>query len=345
MRKVVEVNGSYIRGSLKFYTRNSGIGVSKTEVNGNGLERGKYAILDSDVYNLLETLNRKTHISSDYCAGDPIYLYPEARVSRDLVRQSGYTITRSPEKGQFRVIPEPDDSAMFDIEYHIAFVQNGTLCLFTVSSDCSLEEVPDDKFDAAKERLIEWFDDKDIEFLSKNMKLKRCTFMPQYEAYKDIVEAQDVTDFVFDTNIKLQPNVDISIQTLDVWRRLNDNNMLAKFICASNWEEYPFTLKIFLDAEASGIRYMSNKNIKMICRKIGLFGNDSESRSVTKADYNMLMSYIFHKMGKELGPTYITEKEYNSLPYEYRKFLRKKVAVSPVPFKLEEEIVANLEQD
>ena len=336
MKRIIPVHDVLYFGTLRFYPK-AGIGVSIAEVFDKRYRGKKYAVLEINPYDLFDSLTRKTYITSDYLAGDPIYIYPEVRLSRDLIRKSGYNITRLKEKAEYYLIPEPDYNEFTDRRYHIACKHNDELYLFTVTDDYN-RDVPDDKFEEAKAKIRQELNDENVEFLCDSMSLKKCSFMPQYEAYKDIIEKGDVSDFVFDSLIKLVPNVDISVETLEVWRRLDDKNMLSKFICASNWEEYPFTLRVFLNAEVYGIKYQPNNNIRMILKKIGLLDPDKDDtkRIVTEKDYNMLMAYIFHRLGKEPGPTYITKDEYESLHSEYRKYIQWKVAVAPKKFNGEE---------
>lgn len=330
MDNIVYSGGDLMTGTLRFYTSGQ-IGVSTLSHN-NKQYKNKYVCLDSGVaYDAFNRLASKTYVSPDYCAGDKIWIHPKARVSRDLVRKSGYAITRDKDKAEFVVLPEPDYNEFCDISYNIACLCRDTPYFFTIS-DVYNREVPDDKFEDAKERIKQFFSE-DVLFLCDDMSKKRACFFPHLEEYADLlndVYAEKAIVVVFDTKIQLTPNVDISVETLDVWARLDDMNMLSRFICASDWEDYPLTLKLFLESTHFGIRYQTNNNIRMIVKELGIGETIENDVTVTPKDYNMMMSWVFHLIGKPVGSTYITEKDWDNIPGTYKKFLKKRVAISPV---------------
>ena len=57
---------------------------------------------------------------------------------------------------------------------------------------------------------------------------------------------------------------------------------------------------------------------------------------VTAKDYNMLMAWAYHLMGKPVGATYITERDWNNVPESIRRLLKKRVAVTPVQIEQDE---------
>lgn len=333
MDNIVYSGDCLMTGTLRFYTSGQ-IGVSTTSHN-HKQYKNKYIYLDSGVaYEAFNRLATKTYISPDYCAGDKIWIHPKARVSRDLVRKSGYAITRDKDKAEFVVLPEPDYNEFCDISYNIACLCGSTPYFFTVS-DVYNREIPDDKFEDAKERIKQYLGG-DILFLCDGMSLKKACFLPALEEYADLLNDvyEDKSIIVaFDTKIQLVPNVDINVETLDVWARLDDMNMLSRFICASDWKDYPLTLKLFLESTHYGIKYQTNNNIKMIVKELGIGEKKDNEIMVTPKDYNMMMSWVFHLIGKPVGSTYITEKDWDNIPGAYKKFLKKRVAISPVFIK------------
>ena len=331
MKQVIETYDDIMRGTLRFYSQGT-IGVSLNSIRNKNICY-KYCILESDgVYDEFNRISRKTYVNADYCAGDPIYVHPDARLSRDLIRKSGYNITRSPEKAEWIVIPKPNFDEFIDRTYNFACMSNTVLYLFTISADYNLE-VPAEKIEDVKERLTGYLQNDNIEFLSDDLTLKKCVFFPKLEEYKNLAMDSDLQEkYVYDTNLKLQPNIEINVETLDVWKRLDDMNMLSRFICASNWKEYPFTLMIFLHAECWEIRYQSNKNIKMILKEINFdsTSNIDSSTLVSKKDYDLLISYIFHRLGRQTSePTYINTNELRDFPSEYKQFLKTRSVIAP----------------
>ena len=68
----------------------------------------------------------------------------------------------------------------------------------------------------------------------------------------------------------------------------------------------------------------------MITKQLEIGEPVKKNMIVTEKDFNMLMSYIFYLIGKPIGSTYITENYWDKIPGDYRKFLKKRVAISPV---------------
>jgi len=329
MNEILTSNNAYMIGTLRFYTQGQ-IGVSTNCVK-QKLTKYAYVSLESgDAYDGFDNIACKTYISPDYVAGDFIWVHPKARISRDLIRKSGYAITRDIEKADFIVLPEPDYNLFSDITYHIVCSHNGALYFFS-ASDVYDREIPDEKIDAAKDRIKQFLGDDNVVFYSDDLQLKTACFFPQIEEYKNLLEDKyEGKMVVFDTKLQLVPNVEISIETLDVWSRLEDINMVSRFVCASDYKKYPLTVKLFLEAYQYGVKYQSNNNIKMIVKELGIGENTPKDMVVTPEDYNMMMSWVFHVIGKPVGSTYITEKDWDRIPGCFKKFLKKRVAIAPV---------------
>ena len=341
MKTIIESAGDHIvRGTLRFYSSGQ-IGVSLTEDSRKEL-RYKYIVFDSiDTYDTFERIASNTYITSNYCAGDPVYVHPDARLSRDLIRKSGYNITRSKDKAELIIIPQPKYESFIDMKYHIACREGGIIYLFSVRDEYGID-IPEEKLDDCKERITQFLGNDQIEFISCSLDtLMTCTFFPKVEEYKELIENDKPQKYVFDTKIQLQPNVDISVETLDVWARLSDNNMLSRFICASNWKDYPFTLRMFIDAEQYGLRYQSNKNIRMILEELGVGKSIPGNLIVSKKDYDLFISYVFHKLGRNPSASYIEPDELRKLPDEYRQFIKMKFAIAPKTID-GDEIYANI---
>lgn len=338
MSKVIYAGDFYMTGTLRFYSQGT-IGVSTNSVKMKS-RQNKYISLDcGSAYDTFSDIARNTFYTADYFAGDPVWVHPKARLSRDLIRKSGYTITRDKEKANYLIIPEPDYNQFSEISYHIVCMDGDTPYFFTVYDDYN-RDVPEEKFEMAKERIRGWLSNDDVVFLCDDMGLKKACFFPSEEIYKQLIEEEcdEIDDKVciFDTKLKLTPNVDINVETLDVWARLDDINMLSRFVCASDWKEYPLTTKLFLEDNHYSIRYQTNNNIKMICRELGIGERVKPDMVVTAKDYNMLMAWAYHLMGKPVGATYITERDWENVPGSIKRLLKKRVAVTPVQIEQDE---------
>lgn len=329
MNEILTSNNEYMIGTLRFYTQGQ-IGVSVNHIKQN-ITKYAYVSLDrGDAYDTFDYIARRTQISPDYTAGDFIWVHPKARVSRDLIRKSGYAITRDIEKANFVVLPEPNYNLFSDITYHIVCTHNGMLYFFS-ASDVYDREIPAEKLDAAKDRIKQYLDDDNVVFYCDDLGLKTACFFPQIEEYKNLLEDKyNDKIVVFDTKLQLVPNVEISTETLDVWSRLEDINMVSRFVCASDYKKYPLTVKLFLEEYQYGVKYQSNNNIKMVVKELHIGETTPKDMVVTPEDYNMMMSWIFHIIGKPVGSTYITEKDWDKIPSKFRSVLKKRVAIAPV---------------
>lgn len=338
MNTIIYAGSFYMTGTLRFYSQGT-IGVSTNQRQIKN-QQNKYICFDCEsAYDTFNMIARNTYYDANYLAGDPVWVHPKTRLSRDLIRKSGYTITRDKDKAEYLIIPEPDYNQFSDITYNIACLDGDTPYFFSITDDYN-REVPEEKFEMAKDRIKGWLSNENVVFLCDNMELKKACFFPAEDIYKQLIEHEcdevNGKTCIFDTKLKLMPNVDISVETLDVWARLDDINMLSRFVCASDWKEYPLTIKLFLEDNHYGIRYQTNNNIRMICKELGIGERVKPDMVVTAKDYNMLMAYAYHLMGKPAGAVYVTENDWEYVPGSIRKLLKKRVAVAPVQIEQEE---------
>lgn len=267
------------------------------------------------------------------CEGDTLYVEPKARIFRDLLRNSGYKITRSPEKADAVIIPEPDPSDFCSHDYKLLAYdyENNRLFMCTVNrSPRASEDVSEEDIALLLKKMRCLFGE-DLEFFyCSGLKCSfRMTLVPPIESYLDILEDK-YPDRIYtsDEYVRFTPTSEINIETLEVWSRITEDDILEKCIAGCDWHKYPYTLHVFLNAEHTyDLRRVTSKSVNMALE----FIHSSTERAIEPEDWNMLQQWVMHKLGLDsCEKAWIDMDKYQSLDMNYRSVLRTKVAASPV---------------
>ena len=263
---------------------------------------------------------------------ETLYIEPKARIYRDLLRNSGFKITRSPEKADVIVIPEPDEYDFYCTTYDFIAYNCSTSSLYAFDLQRRWNEsieITEEKIDAIKNKLTSVFGELEFFYLSQLQKIN-LSFIPPVESYFDIIESEGNNKYVSDIAIEYEPTNEVNVETLEVWSRISDEDIFAKCLVGSDWKKYPYTLKCFLEAEYP-YRFredrITSRNLKMVVHYI----NESPNNSISAEDWNMLQSWVMHKLGIEnCDKAWVNYETYDSLDSVYKNVIRAKMAVSPV---------------
>ena len=271
-----------------------------------------------------------------WCGVQPqkLYIVPGCKVPRDLYRNSGYSIVREQEKADWIVVPTLRDENTFYYYNIICYdISTDSLYLYTIDKQ---EEAEDGVlFEKIKEYLLKW--NPDLVFYQDNIIYNDAVvqLIPKQEVYKDILlETYPNRQYCSELSVSLDyPNV-INPETLMLWERRDDADLLTKTIVASDWKDYPATLCVFLATEQPFLYMYGNDQFKFVLQQIGYKKHCSarrmiEGRVIEPKDWNMLQSYIMAKMNLDEKGGFVDFVDYNEVS-DYQKLFRRKMAVAPI---------------
>ena len=272
--------------------------------------------------------------------GDKVYISKKSKISRDLVRKA-YDITLSKDNADWIVIPEVVE---FDVRVVNLVIDlgDGELALVNINDTRKGLDYND------KSRLTLVLSDfgfntltesGNVLFMSKNA--KTLYLIPKVEEYVDILSSS-AARYISDAMLPLKPDAAVSIETLDIWRRLikSDFDLFEKSLLNSDVRDYPFTLTLFMENEDHQRRYFSEKPLEML-RQMGLMDrgqNDintirvsdwnRNARIISQKDWDMSQKWLMYNYGVDMTGGF-SDKARNRYALK-GELVRMRVAVAPI---------------
>ena len=325
---------------------------------GNSREyKGKFGVLYSyEDDNPASYMNYSVRESANVSVTEDtkVFVSSLSKLPRDFVRNT-CKITRSKENADYVLIPRP--KTVYKTNYIPAIIEwdddAGHHCdlLFLYINDCESRIA---RHSSTVEGLKESIK-TEIKYIYRNYlfdstsySLKICdfdecgrsdvnfAFFPKCEEYVDILQNGEHSKYkyVYDYSFPITTPVEINEETLQIWSKCDDVNMLEKNIMQSNWKEYPVLISLVLFWE---FRYSSSSDIPSAIRSMMAFlGVDNmlsdrkfkDGTIITPKDMEMIqkwISIIFDFNGKSGFVSTNNFSIINRFPFDY--FLMKKIAV------------------
>lgn len=273
-----------------------------------------------------------------------VYVDPKARISRDVLRNSGYFITMDKSKASYIIIPDVrwsvDDFCSHNTNMVVFDKTSNTTFCFYIINERGVEldeEVKNLIYDKISEAMGTSLEDLDI-YHKQDFSSTKIWFIPNNEFYLDIMLngfRYYNNKYILDSHVPIVPTFDITVDNLEMCSHM-DIQFLEKFLVSCSWREYPVTLRYFLrNFVTCRIRDSINNNVKMILDQIHVNEDLPADYPVTPKDFNMLQDWLFHCIGldgKDNG--FVDPSRLIQLPT--KSLLREKVAVSKL--KLNNEV-------
>lgn len=267
-----------------------------------------------------------------------LYVYPEVRISRDLIRRSGYKIVLNPEKADYCILPA-FRNAFRDFRYDImAYNEAGdVLHLFTVTN--YKDEIDDAAFfSRAKDALLR----VGLKVIGdKLLKNSMCYIIPKADAFIDaLCPSPDMADrkYISESQLPLDYMNTITVENLLLWEKLadSDSKLFEQVITAANWRDYPVTMCMFfsLVCPFGRLFYSANGSTKFMLETIGYSRNDNiekmcKDKIVQPEDWNMMQDYIMAKFEVEQKGGFTDSKCYSTSD-RLLDFTRSKLCIAPL---------------
>lgn len=287
---------------------------------------------DNDLASLLAGETSGISISP----GSALYVASECKTARDTFRNSGYSITRSPEKADAIVIPDVNARYYYRLVTNMVAYKESedNLYLFSIEKPGYFTA----QLNAQDIGLIgKYLSDNGYEPCDVYRERIAVLFMPKCGEIRNILEGNTIANipYIQESSVQIKASTQISPETLVFWEHIDDPNLLVRTICTSDWMEYPITLLAFLSCFKDNVNWYANANndFRRILKSIGYEGYWSaenffiNGRIITPKDYDMLQSYIFYRLGIEEDSGMISAKTYMELDSAIRPLLMQKIAV------------------
>lgn len=269
-----------------------------------------------------------------------LFISPDCKIPRDLVRNSGYKVVMNKDNADYVVVPTPKDTQCSSYSFNVAFTlkDNEDAYFIRVNRHDGIETFTDEEIEIILERIKQEVADYGYEvdefFYNNDLSKFKVYFVPKCEEYRDIFERKYKYQYALDTNVELVGATNMSIETLEIWSHMDSEQVLQKSVMNSDWQKYPCTLAVFLREERNAYCYRPTGQWAWLLNQIhyNIFENDIEYADVitTPEDWNMLQKWVMHKLDVSDSGGYVRWKDYDNLPWSYKKVITQRMYVKPV---------------
>ena len=317
--------------------------VKQNKVRSQTIDNGMAAVVFDDQYysSPIQALNY--HLKPRYLVRpnhSKLYFSEGCRMRRDLFRNSGYQIVMNKDKADATVIPEPRSPLRLTFDIFTWCENTKTLTLYSVDEAMkyNTEEVKKTTFDRIKAAL-EFRAGEELQFFQDTiLRNCNCWIIHKHPHYKEILEAESIIPFIYETDINIDYPINICPETLFMWSKMYPNSQeFRDAVCASDWVKYPATLLVFLKTEwgrtfdTSGASQM----FRLVLNTIGFDYNTKakevlKDKNVTAEDWNMLQDYILYRLNLDTNGGPLDQEKLGSRDRDYLKWIRSALVVKPL---------------
>ena len=270
----------------------------------------------------------KTRYTSKPKEGDTLYVSSGSKIPRDLLRNSGYKITRDKDKADYVVIPEAETQSSYK-GYICALRDGGCFEWYDLRDNHTSDNIRPTglQLDIIERRLKEQFSPIEVYKSVEGIKL---TFT------KDITEHEELftgraAKYVLDTQVALVPSTTINPENLDIIARMPEFNAKMKILMSSDFQKYPYTMcKFFENTLALDYGYKYGDQVNWMMKAVHYDQYDGRGcypQLVEPEDYNMLQDWIFYQLGVSGNAGLISPGKVGDLRTGYRESILRKTAV------------------
>lgn len=290
-------------------------------------------------WDLVSDLSEETSNTS-FSPGSSLYVASECKTGRDTFRNSGYSITRSPDKADAIVVPDVRADFYHKMTCNMIAYDEKNDFLYLVGID-------------KPGYLVSQLTDNDLANVSTFLKNEGLTpdeiqrenitvwFVPKCDELIDVMKGQGYNKpYIQESKVPLKTSTTISPETLVFWENIEDMNLLVRTICTSDWAKYPITTLAFLACckDHGNLYNYANNDFRRILKAIGYegYGNREywgwNNRYISPEDYDMLQAYLYYKLGLEEKGGLVSAKKFEAIiPSYLRPFLKRANVLKPMP--------------
>lgn len=279
-----------------------------------------------------------------------LFVASECKTGRDTFRNSNYSITRDKTKADIIVVPDIIPRSYLSLDCNLVAHDEKEEKLYLVTiTKYGFEygmDIKKDEIEIAKS------------FIESSMKLTvddsalnklKVWFLPKCEEVVDILSNNKLNvPYIQESKVPINPSTIISPETLVLWENIEDENLLVRTICTSDWQKYPVTLLALLFAFRNKTNWynVATGDFRRILKAIGYEydwrehwryeEDDSDALRIfknkrfTMDDYGMFQKYIYCRFGVDENGGFISGNQWESLPRCIRILLPRRIAVKRI---------------
>ena len=293
---------------------------------------------DTD-WDLVSQLYEETHNTS-FDRHAKLFVSSECKTARDTFRNSGYSITRDPEKADAIIVPDVRGEFYHSMSCDMVAMdtEKGELYLFDIEKPGYIKTELNVNDLAIVRNFVKNTLGLEPEVTSRS-KIK-VTFISKCKELEDVMHGNMLKiPYCQESKVPLDTPTKFCPETLVFWENIDDMNLLVRTICTSDWMEYPVTLLAFLACFKGGQNWYAyaNNDFRRILKQVGYEGYwnlnyiFSDDKYISAKDYGMLQSYILYKLGVDEKGGFVSAKTFEKkIPVELRRIFRRMTAVKPV---------------
>lgn len=292
---------------------------------------------------LLSQVYEETEDTS-FAPGSSLFVASECKIGRDTYRNSGYSITRDRGKANAIVVPDIKNTYFHWVNCNIVAYDEAKDELHLVSmrkSGYANDSIELEDIARVRKYLAETLNMKPDCADVANLKV---WFIPKCDDLAALMKGTGLSvPYCQESMVPIQASTQISPETLVFWENINDENLLTRTICQSDWCDYPVTLLVFLIAFKQNRNWynFANQDFRRILNAIGYQAYRDLRYSITNnvvispKDYAMLQSYLFYRYGvPETGGNMMAHK-FSEVPDSLESLMRRTVLVKPMTIPVE----------
>ena len=305
--------------------------------------RNKIALYSSIYRNPSVFATYDTGCAYTVSEGDTIFVTPDCKTPRDLFRNSGYKLTRDPEKAKSIVFPKIFPNKIVAFRYNILCKDKNDdrlhICTVRTSANSnSYWPYGNNDYDRIKAYFAATgFDMEYYTPVIDEYEQNYVELIPDYPVFKEMIDAgtNNLRKYICEDVIRITPSTNISVETLMLWKNMGDG-IFQKALQTSDWREYPLTVLAFLYGEDKYSSCYSDRGYQLICNQVGLEISRSSGKLmqtfsvVTPKDWNMLQDWILFRFGLSEKGGFVNPKFDNGAFKRYKPFIRSAFCVSPL---------------
>lgn len=241
--------------------------------------------------------------------GAKLFVSSACKTQRDIFRNSGYTIKLKPDDADIIVVPDIVPKSYYHRHCNLVGTDVNDENLFLVSIEkpgyYSGDDITNDDVENVKRFLVNL---RNYKFDDSELIDKDVWFISKCEELREVIKNErrfPLTPYIQESLLPINASTKFSPETLLYWRNIakQDQELLARTICTSDWRKYPITLLAFLKTNGENAwNLVGNNDFKNILRVIGYINwydlvDNIQTHDITPADYEMLQSYLYYLMG------------------------------------------------
>lgn len=276
--------------------------------------------------------------------GAKLFVSSTCKTQRDIFRNSGYSIKMKPDDADAIVVPDVISKIYYHRNCNLVAMDANDENMFLISIEKYGHYIGDgitvDDIENVKRFLISL---RNYKFDDTSLIDNDVWFIPKCEELKEVILNQKrfpLVPYIQESLVPISASTKFSPETLMYWRSIakQDQELLARTICTSDWRDYPNTLLAFLHTNGeTAWNLVGNADFRNILRVIGYMNyykleDNLNDHDFKPKDYEMFQSYLYYLFGidEEKGGVVDWRTIDSNNAWNMMKFLQRRYVFKPL---------------